>query len=148
MEQPLPNAESNKLTEQLVKYADAITAFSFVQSVTFGFALGQKDFRESVLKGPWIVMLILIGAYAIYWKFVRRCEQGVSALSPEPKEANPANVEIPKWKRETWKYRKIVLALGLTLSLLGLTLTMIGDCLEKKNAPPKPEIRQTTVPAK
>ncbi len=148
MDPPIPTRDAKKLAEQLVKYADAITAFSFVQSVAFGFALGQKDFRDSVLRGPWIVLVILIGAYAIYWRFVRKCRQGVEELLTEPKEPNsPRNIPTDKWNREAWKYRKIVLALALSLSFIGLTLTVIGACVEKKAACPL-EIHPTTVPTK
>jgi hypothetical protein len=35
--------EQKELGNKLATYADSITTFAFVQSVTFGFALGSND---------------------------------------------------------------------------------------------------------
>jgi hypothetical protein len=116
------------LAKQLVTYADAITAFSFVQSVAFGFALGQKDFRTSVLKGLWIVALVLGVAYAIYGVFVGRCRNGETGLLGLSDDA-----KILQWRQGIWRGRFLVLCLGFVLSGIALTLVWYGDYLQKKN---------------
>jgi hypothetical protein len=55
--------ERRDLAKQLVTYADSVTAFSFLQSGAFGFALGQPDFRDSVVRGPRSIAACLTVAY-------------------------------------------------------------------------------------
>jgi hypothetical protein len=68
--EPETNTDQKDLAKQLVTYADAITGFAFVQSVAFGFAPGQTDFRASVLRGRYWVLFVLLFAYGFYWFFV------------------------------------------------------------------------------
>jgi len=57
--------DRKELAKQIITYADAITAFSFVQSVAFGFALAH-EFRESILKIPHHLIWGIPVAYSIY----------------------------------------------------------------------------------
>ena len=117
-----------ELAKQLVTYADAITAFSFVQSVAFGFALGQREFRESALKAPYLVIGVVIVAYGFYTGFIYECSVGVAALLPGSSNADPTFAD---WTRRTWAYRFCVVALAALLSVSAIISTMIGAHVEK-----------------
>jgi hypothetical protein len=86
------------LAKQLVTYADAITAFAFVQSVAFGFALGQKDFCANVVRppcAPLVVGALLAVAYFMYYRLVLQCRVGVNTLL-----AGLTGPVLDKWRKK------------------------------------------------
>jgi hypothetical protein len=111
------------LARQLTTYADAITAFSFVQSVAFGFGLAQHEVRESVLKASWIAALITIAAYVFYLVFVGVCWLGNGKLLHDSKP----DPQTRKWTIVLWCGRFIVILLGALLCLLAIYMTAVGS---------------------
>jgi hypothetical protein len=134
-EAQIDEAGRKELAKNLVTYADAITAFAFVQSVAFGFALGQKEFRESVLRGWYLVVLFLLIAYYVYFLFVRKCRLNMGRLNPLTKPPL-GDAILTECQENLWKYRYTVLALSLVLSLVALGSTLLGACREQ-GCPPK-----------
>jgi hypothetical protein len=116
--------ERKDLAKQLVTYADSVTAFSFLQSVAFGFALGQRDFRESVSRGPWAVAGCLTMAYISYTLFLSWCRMGEAALLVAQDISTSEDVILAKWRTIVWRFRFGVLLLGLILSLTTLGLVL------------------------
>src|SRR4029077_14232643 len=117
-----PKRNQNELAKQLVTYADAITAFSFVQSTAFGFALGQCEFRESVLRVPYISSSVAGGAYLLYGYFVYKCHKGEKALLLGSQDAPVTKI----WRNRIWWHRYSVVVLATALSWIALGLTIVG----------------------
>jgi hypothetical protein len=113
-----------ELAKQIITYADAITAFSFVQSTAFGFALAGHEFRESILKIPhhgiWGVPI----AYVVYIAFVVALWKGYrKALSATEEEILSENYKLA---RALWLGRIGVVILALLLSVLAIGFTING----------------------
>src|SRR5258708_21287871 len=109
-----------ELAKQLGTYADAITVFSFVQSVTFSFAIADgKDFTKNVLRAEPVVFVLLVLAYVLYGLLVYRCHQGEDELL-EHIRSSPV---IHTWtqKIRCWRIAVIILALCISLVAMGLT---------------------------
>jgi hypothetical protein len=124
-----------ELAKQIITYADAITAFSFVQSTAFGFALGGHEFRDSMLKipHPWIWCIPI--AYFIYIAFVLALWLAYTrALSAKEDElcSNEYSLE-----RYLWFGRIGVVVLAMLLSGLALGFTIYGA----GSTSPVPQVR-------
>src|ERR1700690_1569196 len=126
---------NEELAKQLVTYADAITAFAFVQSAAFGFALGQREFRDSTLKAPYLGLGLLALAYAFYTWFIFECRRGVAALLSGPTHMDPVLME---WTNRIWCYRFGIIGLAAFLSAIAMILTMVGAHFDKDHAPSSP----------
>jgi hypothetical protein len=118
--QPLHGGKA--LAKQLVTYADAITAFSFVQSAAFGSALAQHEFRESLLKLPGCWRWGILGAYLVYGILVGVCWYGSSELL---RDSNHDAV-TDKWTTYMWFGRVGVILLAAVLSVLAIHFTIEG----------------------
>src|ERR1700704_4712595 len=119
---PEKERDRKEFAKQLVTYADAITAFAFVQSVAFGFALGQTEFRKSVLQGPYWVLGITLCGYILYGHFIHKCRKGEATLLCGSKDP-----DLTEWKHRVWNYRFGVLLLALGLSLIAIGSTIVGE---------------------
>lgn len=116
--------EQEELAKQIITYADAITAFSFVQSTAFGFALGGHEFRDSMLKiaHPWIWGVPI--AYFIYIALVLALWRAyTSALSPTKYEIRSKEYKLAK---ALWLGRIGVVFLAMLLSGIALGFTIHG----------------------
>jgi hypothetical protein len=110
-----------ELAKQIITYADAIAAFSFVQSVAFGFALAQHEFRESMLKIPHYYIWGIPAAYLIYAIFVvLLCWRYYKLFSVEKKTVEYATV---KW---LWIGRFAVIGFAVILSGVAIWFTLHG----------------------
>jgi hypothetical protein len=114
--------EQADLAKQIITYADAITAFSFVQSTAFGFALGRHEFRESMLKIPhhWIwgipvAFFVYIGLVAMLWKGYRK------ALCASKEETDSDEYKLA-WALWLGRIGVIILAGVLSAIAIGFTL--------------------------
>ena len=112
-----------ELAKQFVTYADAITAFSFVQSAAFGFALAQHEIRDSVLKASGKAKMVTFAAYVIYVVVVVVCWFANGSLSPLPKEDKQTRI----FARALWLGRLAIIVLGATLCLLAICWTVEGS---------------------
>jgi len=111
-----------ELGKQFSAYADAITAFTFVQSLAFGVALGSNDtFRSRALGIPWLVPGIIVVANLLYACLVYGCHRGEDELL-EPFPSAGA-----KWQKRVRVGRMVVIGLGLALSLLAYGATWNGS---------------------
>ena len=115
MQDEINEIRAKKAAKQIFTYADAITVFSFVQTIAFSVALGQAEFRKSVLRAPCIVVFFLLVAYFVYFLYLRKCREGITALLGPSKDST-----LSTWHQKLWNYRFSVLALGFLLSLLAL----------------------------
>jgi hypothetical protein len=133
-EKYVPNAESSEngatqmprdqqeLGNKLGTYADTITAFAFVQSVTFSFALGsERVFLMNAVKVWWLIPLIVIVANCFYAYLVHECHRGEDALL-EPL-ASPSDA----WNEKVRAWRMSVIGLGLILCLLAYAESWYGS---------------------
>jgi hypothetical protein len=69
------------VAKQLTGYADAVAAFSFVQSVAFGLALGGNDLPSKLWAAPWwLVPSIMIVTFGFYMAIVCLCQNEEKAL--------------------------------------------------------------------
>src|SRR5437588_8101991 len=73
LEESLMPRDANELGTRLGGYSDAIAGFSFAQNVAFCLALGTQDFSKSVLKGGWLIPLLVLLASAFYAFMIRMC---------------------------------------------------------------------------
>jgi hypothetical protein len=117
------NQDRKDLAKQLATYADAITAFSFVQSVAFAFSLTQHEVRDSVLKAASIAEMITFAAYIVYLLFVGICWIGNRTLLDD----SEADQQTRSWATALWVGRIIVILLGAFLCLLAIHLTVKGS---------------------
>lgn len=116
--------EQADLAKQIITYADAITAFSFVQSTAFGFALAGHEFRESTLKIPhhWIwgipfAYFVYIGLVSMLWKGYRK------ALCASKEETDSDEYKLA---RALWWGRIGVVILAAVLSAIAIGFTLHG----------------------
>jgi hypothetical protein len=113
--------DPKELGGKFATYADAITAFAFVQSVTFSFALGSnKTFVANAVKVWWLVPLITTIANALYAYIVTGCHRAEDALLEPLKSPGDA------WEKNVRKWRKLAIGLGFILSLLAYAGTCYG----------------------
>jgi hypothetical protein len=119
---PSPTAETPKITsadlfKQLTTYADAITAFSFVQAVGFIYAAaGNNDFGKRVLEtnGTIATTIGIVLGTSIYLYFVRSCISLANSI--------PVRDSDSKVLESIETGRLIVICLGGVLSLVALWL--------------------------
>jgi hypothetical protein len=113
--------EITELGNRLAVYADTITAFAFVQSVTFSVALGSADgFAKNAVRIWWLVPLLIIGANLSYAYLVSECHRGERALL-EPL-ASPGD----DWEKKVKRWRIYVILLGVILSLFAFGASWYG----------------------
>jgi len=75
------NAKEQELAKQLSTYADGFTAFSFVQSATFGFLVAQNAAVACELRSQWVAAeASLVIAGAAYFLLLYLCERGEDKL--------------------------------------------------------------------
>ncbi len=114
--------DQKELGNKLATYADTITAFSFLQSATFSYALGTNDtFLAHATRVWWLVPSFLIVGNLFYAYLVRECHRGEDALL-EPLEP-PGGA----WEKKVRKWRMAVIALGLSLSLIAYGGSFYGS---------------------
>jgi hypothetical protein len=115
--------DPNEFAKQLRTYADAITAFCIIQSVAFGFALGNKDFRDNVLKLK-SCELYTLGTVAIFFYtfLVIGCQRGEEALLGKSKLNDPVEV----WARRVRWARLLVIILAEIIMIVGVYFTFRG----------------------
>jgi hypothetical protein len=113
--------DQKELGNKLGAYADTITAFSFLQSATFSYALGTNDtFLAHATRVWWLVPSFPIVGNLFYAYLVLQCHSGEDALL-EPLES-PGGA----WKNKVRKWRMAVIALGLVLSLVAYVGSFYG----------------------
>jgi hypothetical protein len=113
--------DKRELGSKLATYADTITAFAFVQSVTFSLALGSNStFSDNAVRVWWLVPLFLIVANALYAYLVSGCHRGEDALLDQLEP--PAD----RWEKTVRRWRRFVIGLGFILSLIAYTGTWYG----------------------
>lgn len=112
-----------ELAKQIIIYADAITAFSFVQSIAFGITLGHNEFRDNVLKIPHpFIWVGIAAAYLIYAILVLALRGWYyTLLSVEETET----VEL-KTAKYLWIGRFAVIGIAAVLSLIAIGFTLHG----------------------
>jgi hypothetical protein len=115
------NNEQKELAKRLGTYADAITAFSVVQSVAFAFALpSNKDFNTSVLES-WRIALAGCGvAFLIYFYLIRRCHRGEDALLSKSSESALVNT----WTNHVRCARYGLIGFALFVSVAAILITV------------------------
>jgi uncharacterized membrane protein YidH (DUF202 family) len=114
--------DEKDLVKQPATYADAITAFAFVQSVAFSFSLAQHEVSDAVLKIPRTLPAVIIVAYAIYMAFVGICLWGEKTLLHDSNEDSATR----KWTTCVWICRFAVVLFAAILSLLAIGATIVG----------------------
>lgn len=111
------------VAKQLTGYADAIAAFSFVQSVAFGLALGGNDLAVKLRTAPcWLIPVILIVAYGFYGTIVYLCQTAENTLfgsTLESKKADSLIVHVRHW-------RVAIVILAAVLSAVGYGFSRYG----------------------
>jgi len=113
--------DKKELGSKLATYADAITAFAFVQSVTFSFALGSNEtLIANAVRIWWLVPSIIVVANALYAYLVSGCHRGEDALLERLE--HPGDT----WAKKVRKWRKLVIGLGFILSLVAYTAIWCG----------------------
>ncbi|SRR6266700_404464 len=114
--------DPKELGNRLSTYADTITAFAFVQSATFSFALGSNDtFLAHAVRVWWLVPLNIIVANLFYAYLVHKCHRGEDALLETI--APPGDA----WERTVRSWRMAVIGIGVILSLLAYTASWYGS---------------------
>jgi hypothetical protein len=128
----LMNREPKEVAKQLATYADAITAFSVVQSVAFGFALAGNDLSAKMIRAPWwLVPGVCLVAYTFYAITVWRCQHAEDTLFVGSEESKKAD----GWAKEIRYWRIWIIVLAAALSLIAYGLTRYGPSLFKGSAP-------------
>jgi len=107
----------------LSTYADAVTAFALVQSITFSFGLASKDLRESILKTPHLLVpsLVILASF-FYGTIVVLCHYGEDALIGKPDSKSP----VDRWTRYARYLRLFVILAVTALALVALGFTFAG----------------------
>lgn len=127
-----PSNEDRDFAKQLVLYADAITAFSFVQALGFIYLLAHGDcFTANVLKKVLFPILGAIAGSVIYFVLVLGCHLGERTVFKTLTKTPPSR--LVNW---TWGVRYGIIALGLIFTLTVLCLVKLSpvflvDCHPK-----------------
>jgi hypothetical protein len=128
--------DQKELGNKLGTYADTITAFSFLQSATFSYALGTNDtFLAHATRVWWLVPSFLIVGNLFYAYLVRQCHRGEDALL-EPLES-PGGA----WEKKVRKWRMAMIALGLILSIVSYVGSFYGSRHPPETDTPLTKIR-------
>jgi hypothetical protein len=116
----MSDRDPKEVAKQLGTYADAITAFALVHSITFGFALGSTDFRDRVRHTPPAMMPVMCGvAFLFYAVLVIFCHRGEDALIGSSKGSS----EVEVWTRNVRRFRIMVIVLAEALALFAVLMT-------------------------
>jgi len=108
------------VAKQLTGYADAVTAFSFVQSVAFGLALGGNDLPGKLSDAPWwIVPSIMIVTFGFYMTIVYLCQNEEKTLFSSSDASKKADDVVGRVRR--WRIGVILLAALLSGVAYGFT---------------------------
>jgi hypothetical protein len=124
--------ECRDFAKQLVLYADAITAFSFVQALGFIYLLAHGDcFTKNVLQTPCLPIVGSIVGSVIYFFLVLGCNLGERSIFKTLAKTPPSR--LVNW---TWgvRYGIIILGLIFTLTVLWLVASssvFVVDCHPK-----------------
>jgi len=79
--------DEKELAKQLSIYADSVTAFAFVQGVTFCFLIAQNLTLACSVRALWYIVATLIAAVSCaYFLMVRRCHSAEDDLIGVPTE--------------------------------------------------------------
>jgi len=111
------------VAKQLTGYADAVAAFSFVQSVAFGLALGGNDLPGKLKATPcWLIPLVMIVAFGFYGTIVYLCQNAADDLFSCTAESKGADAVIGRVRQ----WRIVVVVLVAALSTVGYGFTRYG----------------------
>jgi len=128
--------DQKELGNKFATYADSITAFAFVQSATFGYALGSNDtFLAHAVRVWWLVPLNLIVGNLFYAYLVRKCHRGEDAL------LGPISPPGDAWEKTVRRWRMAVIGIGVVLSLLAYTASWYGSKDQAKIQHPAPSFQ-------
>jgi len=109
--------ERAEMAAQLRKYADSITAFSFLQGAAFCFALGNGgELLKGVEECPFIVFLLLLFAAGGYLFGVFLCHKGEDELvgAPDTRDA------LGRWNGRVRFARMVLVVLSASLSIAAM----------------------------
>jgi hypothetical protein len=110
--------DPKETAKQLTNYADAVTAFAFLQSLAFAYGTG-KDLRDVLLKTRISLMVMaIVGAAITYLLIIIFCQQSEKTIYNEKVEKLDAIADRIGWARFT------VVLLSLALSLAPYLLLM------------------------
>jgi hypothetical protein len=121
--------DANELGTRLGAYADAITGFSFAQSVAFCLALGTRDIADSVIRGGWLIPVIVLVASAFYAFMIWMCHRKIDVLLgplEKTEEADKATATIRRWQFA-------VIIIGTLMSLFAIVMTRYGSAHPTKH---------------
>jgi hypothetical protein len=80
-----PERAPKDILDQATKYADAITAFCVLQSITFAVTTGTaKEFAQNVANNFLLVLALLSGATILYFLSIYRCHTIEDSLLKKP----------------------------------------------------------------
>lgn len=108
------------VAKQLTGYADAVAAFSFVQSVAFGLALGGNDLPAKLWAAPWwLVPSIMIVTFGFYMTIVYLCQHEEKTLFSSTDASQKADDVVGRIRG--WRIGVIFLAALLSGVAYGFT---------------------------
>lgn len=110
--------DEKDVVKQLSTYADGITVFSFVQSVAFAFAVGDKPhLAKNLEKGRWWAYGAIIMAYLVYSVLIHPCHQSEDRLTDNPENSPLAKaITLVRAARYVIVALAALLAAGITYS--------------------------------
>lgn len=108
------------VSKQLTGYADAVTAFSFVQSVAFGLALGGNDLPAKLYAAPWwLVPVVMFVTFGFYLTIVCLCQNAEKSLLSRTYESRSADAVVGRIRG--WRILVVILAGALSGVAYGFT---------------------------
>jgi hypothetical protein len=131
-----------ELGSRLEEYADTIAGFSFAQAVAFGFALGSKDFSESIVRAGWLILVVLLCASCFYAGLIHFCHREQVCLHEQPDPERGEHEQ--KLRRENLartttlrirRWRFIVVGLAAVLSFGAVVATWYGKTHPNERVP-------------
>jgi hypothetical protein len=110
------------LLDQATKYADAITAFCVLQSITFAVTTGTADrFADNVAKNVFLVLSLLSGATMLYLLSIHRCHAIEDSLAGKPDTSKVVGTAVRSIRRMRYFYFSLSMLLCLRHSASSLS---------------------------
>jgi len=90
------------LADQFAKYGDLIVGFIVLQSISFGYTLGQKnDLREAIVAGKRVILPIIIASVFVYGGLILVCAhyENLLRVADSQSDAALSSAKAAAWGR-------------------------------------------------
>jgi hypothetical protein len=115
--------DEKELAKQLSTYADSITAFAFVQGVTFCLLIAQNVSLACAVRSRWYIAAPLMAAASVaYFLLVRRCQDAEDDLIGVPAKRSTKIGKVVPMIRATRSGLILVIGVGEIALVIGVRL--------------------------